>query len=67
LISVIEQIAKQYGVEEIGISYAGQVDDGVILAASNIKVDEPNIRGCYWSNDLFFYRAPLITETYRKY
>jgi len=44
LIKAIEQIAKQHDLKEIGISYAGQVNDGVILSAPNIKVDEPNIR-----------------------
>ena len=44
LIKAIEKIAEQYNVEKIGISYAGQVNDGVILAAPNIKVDEPNIQ-----------------------
>ena len=44
LISAIEQIAKQYDFKKIGISYAGQVNNGVILSAPNIKVDNPNIQ-----------------------
>lgn len=44
LIKAIEMLADQHDLKEIGISYAGQVHDGVILSAPNIKVDEPNIR-----------------------
>lgn len=44
LIEAIELIIKKYKIKKIGISYAGQVSNGVILSAPNIKVDEPNIK-----------------------
>ncbi len=47
LIEAIESIISKYAVKKIGISYAGQVDDGVILSAPNIKVDEPNIQAYF--------------------
>jgi glucokinase len=44
LIEAIEMIANKYALKEIGISYAGQVNDGIILSAPNIEVDEANIQ-----------------------
>lgn len=47
LIEAIESIILRHPVEKIGISYAGQVNNGVILSAPNIKVDEPNIQAYF--------------------
>ncbi|MEA3490566.1 MAG: ROK family protein [Campylobacterota bacterium] len=47
LIQAIESIIKGYTVEKIGISYAGEVNNGVILSSPNIKVDEPNIKAYF--------------------
>lgn len=44
LIEVIESFIERHPIKKIGISYAGQVDNGVILSAPNIDVDEPNIQ-----------------------
>ena len=47
LIQAIELIIKEYAIEKIGISYAGEVNNGVILSSPNIKVDEPNIKSYF--------------------
>ncbi|RLA69316.1 MAG: sugar kinase [Epsilonproteobacteria bacterium] len=47
LIQAIESIIKGYTIKKIGISYAGEVHNGVILSAPNIEVDEPNIKAYF--------------------
>ncbi len=47
LIEAIELILKKHQIDKIGISYAGQISNGVILASPNIKVDEPNIQAYF--------------------
>jgi len=43
IIDVIESIIKAYDISKIGISYAGQIDNGDILSSPNIRVDRPDI------------------------
>jgi glucokinase len=40
----IEMIVKKYDIKKVGISFAGQVNNGVILSAPNVNIDEPNIQ-----------------------
>ncbi|RLA69300.1 MAG: hypothetical protein DRG24_08690 [Epsilonproteobacteria bacterium] len=47
LIQAIESIIKDDTIKKIGISYAGEVHNGVILSAPNIEVDEPNIKAYF--------------------
>ncbi len=47
LIEAIERIVEKYGVRRVGISFAGQVHEGVILSAPNIRVDEPKIQAYF--------------------
>lgn len=50
LIEFLERIVKEHStIKSIGISYAGQVHNGVILGAPNIKVDETNIAAYFKS------------------
>ncbi len=45
LVSFIEETLNRYnGIKTIGISYAGQIEDGVIINSPNIDVDVANIR-----------------------
>jgi len=70
LVSFIEETLKRYNdIKTIGISYAGQVEDGVIIDSPNIKVDVANIReyfktkydiSLYIQNDL---TCAVIAET----
>lgn len=43
VIEAIELILQKYPIDKIGISYAGQVNNGVILSSPNIKVETPSI------------------------
>ncbi len=47
LVKAIELILGKYGVDTVGISYAGQVNNGAILSSPNIKVDEPHIQAYF--------------------
>lgn len=45
LLGFIDQMMAEYeDISFIGISYAGQVENGVIISAPNITIDEPNIK-----------------------
>jgi len=49
-------LQKENAIEDICISYAGQVKDGVILASPNIKLDRQNIQEYFkenWGVNLF--------------
>lgn len=48
LSSWIEMILKEYGmIKNIYIAYAGQIKDGVIISAPNIKIDNHNIKNYF--------------------
>ena len=55
----IEETIQNFGdIDAVAISYAGQVHNGVILAAPNIKVDEPDLA----TGAEAAYGIPLILE-----
>ncbi len=58
LIEAVESLLAKYPIKSIGISYAGQVHKGVILASPNIQVDEPHIQAYFWDR----HRVELAIE-----
>jgi len=40
----LEKLVRQYGVERVGVSFAGQVDSGRIVASPNVRTDCFDIR-----------------------
>jgi len=58
LIEAIESLLAKYPIKNIGISYAGQVHNGMILTSPNIQVDEPHIQAYFWDR----HRVELAIE-----
>ena len=59
LIKFIEDKIKRYGIRRVGISFAGQINNGVILSSPNIKgLDGFDIKGYFFKK----YGAEIFIE-----
>ncbi|MFK5881185.1 MAG: ROK family protein [Sulfurospirillum sp.] len=59
LAKFIEDVLSKYkNIKTIGISYAGQISDGIIIGSPNIKVDIANIKEYFQTK----YNIPLYIE-----